>query len=144
MRRIEAVVRHFGSGELAARMPSDSRDAIGRLARAFNQMAERIESLVASHQRLCADMAHELRSPLARLLLAIRNARREAAGSLDRAENEASRINDLVSQLLDVARAEVDPAALELERMELESLLTEITDHCRIEAAERRCEIELV
>lgn len=50
LRKIETVVNYFGSGELAARMNADSGDSIGRLARAFNQMAERIESLVASHQ----------------------------------------------------------------------------------------------
>jgi len=144
MRRIEAVIRHFGSGALTVRMKSESRDAIGRLATAFNHMAERIESLVESQQRLCADMAHELRSPLARLLLALRSARYGKEGSLDQLEREAARINDLVAQLLEVARAEVDPEALDLEPLNLESLLTEIADHCRIEALERGCDIELV
>jgi two-component system sensor histidine kinase CpxA len=143
MRKLEAVVRHFGSGELAARTPAASGDAIGRLARAFNQMADRIETLVASHQSLCADMAHELRSPLARLMLAARGVRRGAEGSVERVEQEATRINDLVSQLLDVSRAEIDPAGLDSEPTDLESLLTEIADYCRIEAAEKRCEIDL-
>jgi two-component system sensor histidine kinase CpxA len=143
MRRIETVIRHFGSGALTVRVSSDSRDAIGRLARAFNQMAERIESLVASHQTLCADMAHELRSPLTRLVLAVRGARNGTAGSLNQLEREASRINDLADQLLEVARSEVDANSLELESLDLESMLTEIADHCRIEAEERGCEIEL-
>ncbi len=143
MRKIEVVIRHFGSGELAARMAVSSGDAIGRLARAFNQMADRIESLVASHQRLCADMAHELRSPLARLLLALRDVRRGSNGALDMVEREVNRINDLAVQLLDVARAEVDPSGLELEVIDVESLLAEIADHCQIEALERGCEIEL-
>ncbi len=144
MRRIEAVIRHFGSGALTVRMKSESRDAIGRLATAFNHMAERIELLVDSQQRLCADMAHELRSPLTRLLLAVRGARRGTAGSLDQLEREAARIDDLVDQLLEVARTEVDPEGLDLELLDLESLLIEIADHCRIEALERGCDIELV
>jgi methyl-accepting chemotaxis protein len=45
MRRIEAVVTHFGSDTLGARVTPDSGDPIGRLSRAFNQMADRIESL---------------------------------------------------------------------------------------------------
>jgi two-component system sensor histidine kinase CpxA len=143
MRRIETVVKHFGSGELAVRMNPDSGDSIGRLARAFNQMAERIESLVSSHQRLCADLAHELRAPLTRLMLAIPAARRGASGALDRVETEASRVNDLVDELLEVARAEADPAALQLESLDLEMLLTEIADHCAIEALDRGCEIQL-
>jgi len=144
VRKIEVVIRHFGSGALTVRTASEAPDAIGRLATAFNEMAERIESLVESHQRLCADMAHELRSPLSRLLLAVRGARCGEAGSLDRLEGEAARINDLVAQLLDIARAEVDPDVLDLEPLDLESLLIEIADHCRVEAAERRCDIDLV
>jgi len=143
MRRIEAAVNHFGAGELAVRVTSDSGDSIGRLAGAFNRMAERIESLVASHRRLCADMAHELRSPLTRLLLAIPGARCGAAGALARIEMEASRVNDLVDELLEVARAEVDPMALEAEPVDIKSLLTEIADHCAIEAVDRGCEIQL-
>jgi two-component system sensor histidine kinase CpxA len=143
MRRIEAAVNDFGAGELAVRVTSDSGDSIGRLAGAFNRMAERIESLVASHQRLCADMAHELRSPLTRLLLAIPGARCGAAGALARIEMEASRVNDLVDELLEVARAEADPSALEVETVDIGSLLTELADQCAIEAVDRGCEIEL-
>jgi two-component system sensor histidine kinase CpxA len=106
-------------------------------------MAERIESLVSSHQRLCGDMAHELRAPLARLLMAIPAARRGASGALDRVEQEAGRVNDLVDELLEVARAELDPTALELEPVNLETLLTDIADRCAIEAAGRGCEIQL-
>ena len=143
MRRIEAAVNHFGAGELAVRVTSSSGDSIGRLAGAFNRMAERIESLVASHQGLCADVAHELRSPLTRLLLAIPGARRGADGALARIEMEASRVNDLVDELLEVARAEVDPTALEAEPVDIGSLLAEIADHCAIEAVDRGCEIQL-
>ena len=144
MRRIETVVKHFGSGELAVRMNPDSGDSIGRLARAFNLMADRIESLVSSHQRLCADLAHELRAPLTRLMLAIPAARRGASGALERIETEASRVNGLVDELLEVARAEADPTALQLEPLDLEMLLTEIADHCAIEALDRGCAIQLL
>src|SRR5262249_23496405 len=143
MRRIETAIRHFGAGELSVRMPSDSGDAIGRLARAFNQMAERIQLLVGSHQRLCADMAHELRSPMTRLLLALPGVRRGSTESVDRIDMEASRVIDLLDELLEVARAEVDPAALQCEPVDLESLLTEIVDHCSFEAAARRRDIQL-
>jgi signal transduction histidine kinase len=88
-------------------------------------------------------MAHELRVPLTRLLLAIPVARRGALGGLDRIEVEASRVNVLVEELLEVARAEVDPTALEMESVDLEMLLAEIADHCRIEALDRGCEIQL-
>jgi HAMP domain-containing protein len=70
MRRLETALSRFGAGDLQIRMPADTRDSIGRLSRAFNQMADRIESLVHAQRRLCIDISHELRSPLARLRLA--------------------------------------------------------------------------
>jgi len=143
MRRFETAVNHFGSGKLAVRITTDSGDSIGRLARAFNQMAERIELLVASHQRLCIDMAHELRSPLTRLFMAIPAARKGAPGSLDRIEMEAGRMKDLVDELIEVARAETDPTALQLDPVDLRSLLTEVADNGAMEALDRGCEIQL-
>jgi two-component system sensor histidine kinase CpxA len=143
MRRIETAVKHFGEGQLGVRLPSDPHDAIGRLAVAFNQMAERIEVLVQSNQRLCADMAHELRSPLARLVLAVPGARRGSSGALDRIEAEATRMSELVDELLDVARAEVDPVAAEVGDVDIESLLTEIADQCSVEADHHGCAIKL-
>src|SRR5579872_4814843 len=64
MRRLEAAISHFGTGRLEIRVPSDTRDPTHRLSVAFNRMAERIESLVNAHRRLCIDISHELRSPL--------------------------------------------------------------------------------
>jgi signal transduction histidine kinase len=142
MRRIEAVVTHFGSGELGARVTPDSGDPIGRLSRAFNEMADRIESLVGAHRRLCIDISHELRSPLARLRLAVGLARSQTRGALDRIEMESDRLNDLVNELLEVARAEVDPGALHVESIDLQFLLNEVGDTCSIEAEDRGCNLD--
>jgi two-component system sensor histidine kinase CpxA len=62
---------------------------------------------------------------------------------LGQIELEASRLNDLVDQLLDVARAEVDPTALHPESIDMESFLSEVVDDCSIEARERGCELDL-
>jgi signal transduction histidine kinase len=144
MRQIESAVNRFGTGQLTTRVPAGSNDAIGRLANAFNQMAERVETVMEAHQRLCADMAHEIRSPLTRLLLAVPPARRGVALAMDRIQVEAARVSDLADQLLCVSRAEVDAQAMERQPVAIAPLLTEITDHAGIEAAERSCEIELV
>jgi signal transduction histidine kinase len=143
LRRIEAAVNHFGSGQLGARATTESGDPIGRLARSFNQMADRIESLLGAHRQLCADISHELRSPLARLLLAVRSARLGAPGALDRIETEVSRVDDLLDELLDVVRAEVEPATMCSETIDLGSILTEIADRYDIEARDRTCDLAL-
>jgi two-component system sensor histidine kinase CpxA len=142
MRRIEAVVTNFGSGNLGARVSADSGDPIGRLSRSFNQMADRIESLVGAHQRLCIDISHELRSPLARLRLAVGLARSGTHGALDRIEAESDRLNDLVNELLEVARAEVDPGALSAEKVDLGWMVEEVVEACLIEAEDRGCHLD--
>ena len=143
MRRLETVIRSFGTGKLEVRLPSDSRDPIRHLSESFNQMADQVESLVDAHKRLCIDVSHELRSPLTRLRLAIGLARTGTHGALDQIELESTRLNDLVEQLLDVARAEVDPTAFRREAIDVEALLTEVLDVCSIEARKQDCELSL-
>jgi two-component system sensor histidine kinase CpxA len=143
MRRLEAAIRSFGAGQLDVRLPSNGRDPIRKLSDAFNQMAGQVESLVDAHKRLCIDVSHELRSPLTRLRLAIGLARSGTRGAFEQVELESSRLNDLVDQLLDVARAEVDPTVLRPESIATESLVAEVIDECSIEARERGCELEL-
>jgi signal transduction histidine kinase len=143
MRRLEAAIRSFGAGRLDVRLPSNNRDPIRNLSDAFNQMAGQVESLVDSHKRLCIDVSHELRSPLTRLRLAIGLARSGTQGAFQQIELESARLNDLVGQLLDVARAEVDPTVLRPESIDTECLIAEVIDECSIEARERGCELEL-
>jgi two-component system OmpR family sensor kinase len=72
-------------------------------------MAERLEHLVASRDRLLHDVSHELRSPLSRLQLSIALARQDIGrlpASLDRIEREAARLDQMVSELLTLARVE--------------------------------------
>jgi two-component system sensor histidine kinase CpxA len=142
IRRVERALTSFGTGELAVRLDFDTGDPIGRLSRAFNQMAERIESFVDAHRRLCIDISHELRSPLARLRLAVGLARSGTSGAVDRIEAEAARLDDLVEGLLDVARAEVDPATVHCELVEVPWLIADIVRSCSIEARDRDCKLD--
>ena len=73
-RRLEALkqgVQDFGAGNLALRVDASGRDEVAAVAATFNQAAARIEALVLSHQSLLANASHELRSPLARLKMAV-------------------------------------------------------------------------
>ncbi len=73
-RRLEALqrgVETFGAGRLSQRVDASGRDEVAALARSFNAAAQRIEALVASHRSLLANASHELRSPLARMKMAL-------------------------------------------------------------------------
>jgi two-component system, OmpR family, sensor kinase len=91
-------------------------DEIGDLARDFDAMANRLNQLVSARDRLLHDVSHELRSPLARMQMAIGLARqdpRRTEDSLARIEQEARRLDAMVHELLTLARAESDARAVD-------------------------------
>ncbi len=73
-RRLEALkqgVEAFGAGDLGQRVDASGRDEVAAVAATFNRAAERVQTLLRSHQSLLANASHELRSPLARLKMAV-------------------------------------------------------------------------
>lgn len=73
-RRLQALragVEAFGAGQLQYRVAIEGRDEVADLANSFNEAAQRIEDLVTSNRSLLANASHELRSPLARLKMAV-------------------------------------------------------------------------
>ena len=111
--QLRAAVSSFAGGHLQARVGKGlgrRRDEIGSLGRDFDRMAEQIESLVTAQRDLLGDVSHELRSPLARLIVALSLARKraseEAGEYLDRIGLEADRLDKLIGQLLTLARIE--------------------------------------
>jgi two-component system sensor histidine kinase CpxA len=145
LRRLAGKVEQFGQGNLAVRVRSARQDEIGDLTRSFDQMADRIETLLTAERRLLQDISHELRSPLARLSFAVELTRtaedREAA--IAKIKKEVDRLTSLVSALLQVTRAEGDPASRNLEEIAVGGILRELADDCTIEAQARNCELRL-
>lgn len=144
VRALQKAVERFGRGDLSARVNSTRRDELGQLARTFDRMAGRIETLLAAEHRLLLDISHELRSPLARLGVAVELARsgddREAA--LNRIQKESDRLNTLVGGLLQVTRAEGDPNSLRRTPVRLDELVQQLVDDAQIEAAARGCSLD--
>lgn len=141
--QLAETVRRFGVGDLSARVYSKRRDGIGDVARAFDQMADRIEKLLTAERRLLQDISHELRSPLARLSFAAELARtspdREAAAR--RVNKEIDQLTDLAQSLLQVTREEGDVSARKLEPVALDTLVYELIQDCEIEAAAKNCQL---
>jgi two-component system sensor histidine kinase CpxA len=145
VRRMQKVAEHFSVGDFSARVHSRRKDELGQLARTLDAMAGRIQTLLAAERRLLGDISHELRSPLARLGVAVELARsganRDAA--LDRIQKESDRLNALVGELLQVTRAEADPAAGRFDPVALDGLLGSIAEDAQVEAGARGSRVEL-
>ncbi len=143
LRTLEQTVERFGRGDLAVRASAKRHDEFGKLARAFNVMADRIETLLTAERRLLQDVSHELRSPLARLEFAVELARTSADRdrSLDRIKKEAERLSTLVSELLQVTRAESDPESRNLDEIALANLVRDVVEDSAVESEAHNCRL---
>jgi signal transduction histidine kinase len=145
VRRLRAALDRFGQGDLSARAAIKRKDELGQLASSFNQMADRIQTLLAAERRLLLDISHELRSPLARLGVAVELARsgEDRDHMLDRIQKEADRLNELVAELLQVTRVEGDPSMQKSESVPLDELLADIVYDSLLEAKSKDCTLLL-
>jgi len=133
---LRSATQALAAGDLQSRVdPAFSRrgDEIGGLARDFNRMAERVESLLKSRTRLLRDVSHELRSPLARLSVALGLTRKETKPEhLDRIGIEIDRMEEMISRLLEYEKLEGE---LDLtESIELANLVRNVIRDARYEA----------
>lgn len=116
-------------------------DEIGELAADLDSMAERIQDQFQNQRQLFRDVSHELKSPLARLQLAIELLRTEADPGqerwLERLDKEAQAISTMIDRILMLAR--LDPSAVEIRkgRVDIEALLSSLIDDARFEAGKK-------
>jgi two-component system sensor histidine kinase CpxA len=150
--RLRTAARALASGKLNARVAwpvSQSRifagDEIHALMHDFNHMAERLESLVDAQKLLLRDVSHELRSPLARLSVALELAREdsdpEATPHLDRIERETERLNQLIGQLLTLSSMEALEKIENLKPLSLNQVIERMLPDAEYEARQRQCTV---
>lgn len=138
--KLQRAARLFGHGDMSARVDEKlarRSDAVGKLAREFNEMAVRIETLLSSKERLMRDVSHELRTPLARIEVALTIAEdkygmESQKGYLDRIRDELHELDELIGQVLTLSRLEV--ASLVKEPVDLQSWLKDIVDDVSFES----------
>lgn len=150
IRSLRTAVTELGRGDLGTRVAprvARRRDETGELAREFDAMADRIQRLVASHRQLLRDVSHELRSPLARLGVALELARQRAGSvadePLDRVQLEAERLDQLIEQLLVLARLERGDDPEPVVPVDLEELLHEVAEDAAFEAGVREVDVQM-
>lgn len=142
--QLRSAATQLARGNLSARVSKDAllrKDELAALGTDFNHMADQIEILMASQRRLIADISHELRSPLARLSVALGLARRTADpatdASLNRIERETQRLNELIGGLLNLARLESATEILDQASVDLQELVATVADDAQFEAGGR-------
>jgi two-component system sensor histidine kinase CpxA len=150
VRHLRAATHRLATGNLKARVgvsAGNRSDELSELSRDFDHMAEQIESLISSQRRLLADISHELRSPLARLTVALGltrlHANEESTSGLDRIELEAGRLNTLIESLLRLARLEGGSELLEGEPVQLHRLVSDVAADADFEAQSRNRHVRL-
>ena len=128
-RRLEALagaVDRFGGGELAVRAEASGRDEVSALARSFNQMADRVASLLQAHRRLLANASHELRSPLARIRMALElHGSAAEAPWLEGMRADCAEIDAQIEEILLASKLETVKTEAPTEPLDLAALVAE-------------------
>jgi signal transduction histidine kinase len=131
--QIRAASEAFGRGEFTARAAVTSRSAVGQVAKTFNAMAQRIESLISSHKELTNAVSHELRTPISRLRFGmemVQSARDESTRQnyLNSMNMDIDELDDLVAELLTYARFDRDKPELKFKELPLDDWLNDIIE----------------
>ena len=154
IRRIQAGARSLAAEQPDGR-PSGSRvsagldgrkDELAVLARDFDAMADRLRANRETITRLLRDISHELRSPLARMRVAVGLARQPGtnpARQMDRLEREIERLDALISQVLKLARLHGSDALFEREEFDLDEVIEQVVRDANFEGAVKGCQVHL-
>ena len=147
IRRLRDGFTELAQGRLGVRLKEHMgrrRDELADLARDFDSMAERLQRLITSREHMLHVVSHELRSPLARLHMAVGLAQqdpRRLSTTLERIELEAKRLDEMVGEVLTLARAESGSQQLD-DYFDLASLALTVTNDARFEAQPSGVKVE--
>lgn len=146
---LREAAQKMATGSFGVRAPvelSRRHDEIGELVQDFNTMAARIEGLVQQQRQLLSDISHELRSPLARLSVAL-DLGRERKGNdsiFEHMERDLGCLNELITRLLTVTTLDSGLESLSKERVNLTELVASISQDARFESQGRAVTIEVI
>jgi len=143
LEELRKAARKIASGEMGTRVGQTMqgrKDEIGQLATDFDVMTSRLQSMQQANQRLLSDVSHELRSPLARLNVALAIARQKGVGGIeseiDRIALESDRLETLVNDVLGLLRETSETAASRDQDTDLTELLSDLVEVVNYEAPE--------
>lgn len=136
LREMTGAVRRMSRGDYTARVRATSRDEIGTLATAFNQMADDLADEDKYRREVIGNVAHELRTPVAALHAVLENlvdgVSRPDQATLELALSQTDRLGRLINELLDLSRVEGGVAQLDYDRVDLHRFATVAVAECRL------------
>jgi two-component system sensor histidine kinase CpxA len=140
--RLREASQHLAAGDLSTRAAAGMerrRDELGSLVSDFNTMAARIEELVSRQRQLIYDISHELRSPLARLNVALDLAQQRKGNdpAFDHMEQDIECLNDMIGRLLTVAKLDASATPVPMAQVDLTELVSQIVRSADFELQER-------
>jgi two-component system, OmpR family, sensor kinase len=150
IRRMQEGARALAGERLDVRVSAGlgaRKDEVAVLAREFDAMADRLRANRSALTRLLGDISHELRSPLARMRLALGLARQPSADTarqLDRMEREIERLDVLISQVLKLARLNGTDIPFEREPFDVDEMIDEVVRDAAFEGTAKGCKVETV
>jgi two-component system sensor histidine kinase CpxA len=150
IRRIQEGARALAAENLDVRVSTGlevRKDELAVLARDFDAMADRLRSNRRAITQLLRDISHELRSPLARMRLAVGLARQPAADltrQLDRLDREIERLDGLISQVLKLARLHGTDAPFARELFDVDEVIDEVVRDANFEGAAKGCTVDVI
>ncbi len=151
VRKLRKATNLLAEGDLSVRVGPQMgrrRDELADLAHDFDKMAERLQTLMMSERRLLGDISHELRSPLARMNVALELAEQSANEDtqiyLTRIYRESERLNELIGQLLALARLESGDTKNREVPVNLKELIEDVAHDADFEAKSKNCGVVVV
>lgn len=136
--RLREASQHLATGELSTRAAAGMerrRDELGDLVRDFNTMADRIERLIATQRQLLYDVSHEVRSPLARLNVALDLAREQKGqdSTFEQMQQDLDHLDQTIERLLTLARLDTSAAPASTSLLDVTDLVSRIVADARFE-----------
>lgn len=134
MERLETTLARVGEGDLAARVPVRGGGDLARVGRGINAALARLEGLVEGMRQVSTDIAHDLRTPLARLRMRVEAATAQApegsslAADLDAALEEVDGLDATFAALLRIAQIEAGARRERFAPLDLAALLQSLVE----------------
>lgn len=137
--RLREVSQKLAAGDLSARAgsrPAHRHDEIGDLVRDFNAMAARIEDLVSRQRQLISDVSHELRSPLARLNIALDlgRGRKGEDPAFEQMQEDIQLMSEMIGRLLTIAKLDISAPQVPMMDVDLADILSQIAHDAEFES----------